>query len=305
MIILTKTTISSKMVKKQPCLLIILLLATHFFTLKAISQGEALLRIEEDYKLTQPAYLNIAIGLNISNFRDFATSPLIYSGKPLYTALSHIDLDEKRESHFTLSYAIGKFTSNINQHASESKVNSFTIHYLELFQLKKISNSKLNIKIGGQLNATLNHRENKQLFNNSEAVDVITTLFGSIKATLDLTRKEDKNEKFLFFKNKANRRRSTLSCTLNVGVVNSSFRNGFAYTSPSAPLNEDDFFAGYEFQIFKGFRLNSALDYTVFSHNKNAIQFSYIWDAYKTSGHHDNFEMAVHTLKFSLLFSLK
>jgi hypothetical protein len=60
-----------------------------------------------------------------------------------------------------------------------------------------------------------------------------------------------------------------------------------------------------ELQIFKGFRLNSALDYTIFLRNKNAVQLSYLWDAYRTGGHHDNFEMAAHTLNFSLLFGLK
>lgn len=272
----------------------------HFYSINAFSQSGT-----TEKKVSRPAYLNIAVGLNSSNFRDFATSPLIYSGKPLYTALSHIDMDEKRESHFTLFYSFGKYKSNFNQHASESKVNTFSFNYLELFQLKKLSSSKLNIKIGGQLNSTFNHRENIELFNNSEAADIITTLFGTAKATIDLSRFEDKNKKFLFNKYKASKRMRTLSYTLNVGLVNSSFRNGFAYTSPSAPLNEDDFFAGYELQFFKGFRLNTALDYTVFLHNKNAIQFSYIWDAYRTGWHHDNFEMAAHIFKLSLLFGLK
>jgi hypothetical protein len=61
----------------------------------------------------------------------------------------------------------------------------------------------------------------------------------------------------------------------------------------------------FTLQIFKGFRLNSALDYTIFLRNKNAVQLSYLWDAYRTGGHHDNFEMAAHTLNFSLLFGLK
>ena len=278
----------------------IFLILIHFYSINAFSQSGT-----TEKKVSRPAYLNIAVGLNISNFRDFATSPLIYSGKPIYTALSHIDINEKRESHFTLSYSFGKYKSNFNQHASESKVNTFSFNYLELFQLKKLSRSKLNIKIGGQLNASVNHRENTELFNNSEGVDIISTLFGSAKAILDLSRTEEKNKKFLFIKYKANKRKRTLSYTLNVGAVNSSFRNGFAYTSPSAPLNDDDFFAGYELQLFKGFRLNSALDYTVFLHNKNALQFSYIWDAYRTGGHHDNFEMAAHIFKLSLLFSLK
>ncbi len=287
----------------------------HFFSLifimmpflytNAFSQSGATEIIETEQKERRPAYIAIAAGLNISSFRDFATSPLTYSGKPLYTSLAHIDWDDKRESHIMLSYGFGRYKTNFNQHASESNVNTVSFNYLELFQLKKLSGSRVNFKLGAQLNSTVNLRGNEDLFNNSDGVEVISTLFGSAKATLDLSRTEEKHKKFLFINYKAQKRKRRLSYTLNVGMVNSSFRNGFAYTSPSAPLNDDDFFAGYEFQIFKGFRLNSALDYTIYLNNKNAFQFSYIWDAYRTGGHHDNFEMSGHVLKFSLLFNLK
>ncbi|HKL39286.1 MAG TPA: hypothetical protein VJ894_01340, partial [Cryomorphaceae bacterium] len=159
--------------------------------------------------------------------------------------------------------------------------------------------------VGGQFNATANHRENAALFNNDEGVDLISTLFASAKGTLDLSRKEEKSKKFLFVNYTLKKRVRQLSYHLNVGVVNSSYRNGFAYISPAAPLNEDDFFADYEFRVFKGFRLNSSLDYTIYLQNKNAVQFSYVWDAYRTGGHHDNFEMAAHILKVTLLFGLK
>jgi len=33
----------------------------------------------------------------------------------------------------------------------------------------------------------------------------------------------------------------------------------------------------------------------------NAIQLSYMWDAYSTGGHHDNFEMAAHILNFPFI----
>lgn len=289
-----------KQTKYTIYLIVILICSTNAF-----SQNETSESIEKKQKERRPAYINIASGLNISNFRDFATSPLTYKGKPFYTSLSHIDVDKKRESNFTLSYSTGKYKSNFNNHASESKVNTISLNYLELFELKKISSTRFNIKIGGQLNSTFNLRENTDLFNNSKGVDIIMTFFGSAKANIECSRTREKSKKFLFLNYKLNKRTRTLSYTMNFGVVNSSYRNGFAYTSPSAPLNDDDFFAGYEFRIFKGFRLNSALDYIIYLRNKNAIQFSYIWDAYRTSGHHDNFEMAAHILKFSLLFSLK
>ena len=160
-----------------------------FIPISAYSQNETTEPTGKAMSKIRPAYLNIGFGLNISNFRDFATSPLIYSGKPLYASLAHIDIDDKRESHFIVSYAFGKYRNNFNQHEMISDVNTISLNYLELFQIQKFSNSKFNFKAGGQLNSTVNFRNNEQLFNNSDGVDIISTLFGSVKATLHLSRK--------------------------------------------------------------------------------------------------------------------
>lgn len=266
-----------------------------FSPLLSFSQNNILTSTVEEQKTTRPAYLDIALGINFSTFRDFATSPLTYSGSPVYIALSHLDLDIKRESSIGLSYFFGTYESNFNEHKAVSKVNTITLNYLELFQLSKLSSSKINVKVGGQFNSTVNIRNNELLQNNSQGFEVISTLFGSINARLDLSPK------------KAKRRKITrhLTYRLNIGLINSSYRNGFAYTSQSALLNEDNLFDQYEFQIFSGYRINSKLDYTFWLSNKNAIQFSYLWDAYRTGGNHDEFEMAAHIVKFSLLYNLK
>ncbi len=259
----------------------------------------------EELRRSRPAYINVGFGFGSSNFRDFATSPLIYSGVPFYTSLSHIDRDQNRESLINLAYSFGTYGIDYNRQQSESKVNSFSLNYLELFQWKKFCTDKRNIKFGGQFNATINLRNNEQLFNNSEGVDFISNVMGSVQTTFDLRQNKNTTRKFLFIKYKVQQRVRSLSYTLNVGLINSSYRNGFAYTSPSAPLNNDEFFAGYAFNLFNGFRINSTLDYSIFLENKNALQVSYLWDAYSTGGSHDTFEMASHVLKCSLLFRLK
>jgi len=269
----------------------------------AFSQVETESAIKKENK--RPAHLDISFGLSYSSFRDFATSPLAYSGRPFYISISHVDMDERRASEITGSYSFGTYRNIFNDQTSESKVNTISLNYLELFQIKKWSGQKLNLKVGGQFNSTFNLRNNEALFNNSEGVDIISALFGSVRATIDLSRKEEVDKKFIFIRYKAKKQVRNLSFTMNIGLINSSYRNGFAYTSSSVPINEDDFFVDYEFNVFTGFRLNSALDYTIFLHNKNAIQFSYLWDAYRTGGHHDNFQMASHTIKCSLLFGLR
>ncbi|MBR9861459.1 hypothetical protein GYB22_12095 [bacterium] len=253
----------------------------------------------------RPAFISISSGVNFSSFRDFATSPLIYSGTPIYTSISHLDLDQERESQISLSYSFGKYKSDFNNQNTESKVNTISLNYLELFEVKNWSSPKLNLKVGGQFNAIVNIRNNEDFFNNSEGVDIISNLFGSVKATLDLSRDEEVKKKFLFINYTAQKRSQNLSFGLNMGLVNGAFRNGFAYTSSSAPINTDEFFADYELKIFKGFRINTVLDYTYHLHNNNAVRISYLWDAFKTAGYEDNFEMANHIIKCSLLFSLR
>ena len=260
---------------------------------------------ESGHTAKRPSYLDIGLGVNFATFRDFATSPLFYSGRPLYAALGQIGMDDQRESQIRFAYSIGTFSTDFNGNDARSTVRTFTLNYLELFQLKALSTDRLNFKLGGQLNATANRRTSEDFFNNGEGFDLIATLFGSVKATLDVSRTSDKERRFLFWNYLAKKRTRTLAYSLNVGIVNSSFRNGFAYTNASAVINEDDFFVDYEWMLFRGFRLNSALDYTFFLKNGNAVQFSYLWDAYRTAGHHDNFEMATHILKCSLLFSLR
>ncbi len=85
--------------------------------------------------------------------------------------------------------------------------------------------------------------------------------------------------------------------------MNSSFRNGFIYSGQSQVLNDAKNFDGYVYKVFSGFRMGSQLDYTRYLKNKNAFQISYLWDAYRTGGQLDKFEMAHHTLRFSLQFN--
>ncbi|MFC5045478.1 hypothetical protein [Aquimarina hainanensis] len=51
--------------------------------------------------------------------------------------------------------------------------------------------------------------------------------------------------------------------------------------------------------------MNTALTYTSYLKNKNALQFSYVWDAYKTGGDLDSLEMATHSIRFAFLFNTK
>jgi len=234
----------------------------------------------------RPGFLEIAVGKQFSIFRDFATSPLFYKGRPIYVALSHIDKDEKRESGFRLAYSFGDFESQVEQNKITSKVKNFEANYTELFELRSVSSHKFNLKWGGQLNARAHIRDNESFGNNSDGFDVIANLFGSVKGTLNI------------------RRNKKLAIGLNIGLINSSYRNGFIYTRQAPLLNRENINDGYVFRLFSGYRINSTMDYNHRLKNGNVVQLSYWWDSYSTGGT-DNFEMAAHLLKLSLLFNLK
>ena len=285
----------------------ITIIAMLFVPLLGIGQNEEPIATKKELRKNRPTYSGISlVGLGIGSFRDFATSPLIYSGPSLSSSRFQISMDKQRETEWGSTLAVGLFGSNFNNHTSSSIVLSPAIYYSELYELEKLRGDKLNVKVGGLLNVTSNLRFNQGLLNNSVAIEVNPTLFGSIKGTLNVSRKSERTKKFLFFNYKLDKRKKSLALRWNTGLINSSYRNGYAYVGQSAPLNDLNVFDGYQFKVFSGFRVSSSLDYTLYSRKTtNAVQISYIWDAYKTGGGFDKFEMAQHAIRLTLLFNTK
>lgn len=281
----------------------ILLTLLLFVPLVSFSQNEISNLSNKEQRRNRSAYIGITSGMSYSGFRDFATSPLFYNGSPVYLSLSCIKADEKRESEFGLSYSSGIYSKGFNTQYNESQVEIATLYYSQLFRLNSINSEKFNIKFGGLFNTTGNFRINESLWNNATGAELFTNIFGSIKITIDLSRSENKYKKFLFLNYKLNPRTRNLSYRLNVGLINTSYRNGYAYTRNNVNPTDINLFKGYQFKAFSGFRMSSALDYTFFLKNKNAIQLSYLWDAYITGGDLDKLEMAHHIFKLTFLFN--
>lgn len=274
-----------------------------FLPFLGFAQGADKVLSKKEIRKSRPSYIRLSFGFNASSFRDFATSPLVYSGTATYSEFSKLRLDQERETDFGLSFSTGNFSNSFNDHVSASAVKMLTGHYSQLFKFKKLSKGKYNVKVGGALNITGNLRTNPSLQNNALGLEIIPTLFGSIKVTKDISLKKEKNKRFLFIRYKVKPKVRHLSFNLNVGLMNSSYRNGFVYSGQSAVLNDTRAFDDYSFNMFSGFRINSALDYTITLANKNKIQFSYLWQAYNTGESLDEIEVANHIFKLSFLFN--
>lgn len=270
-----------------------------------LSQDEEISAKEK--RKNRTAYRGITHGgLGVGSLRDFATSPLTYTGVSILTGGFKLSIDEQRETEYGAPISVGLFANSFNEHASLSTVFSFSPYYSELYELASLSSDKLNIKVGGMLQATTIIRINPTLLNNSVGAEIIPTLFGSIKGTMDVSRNVNKDKKFIFFKYSLEKRKKSLAFRLNTGLVNASYRNGFVYSGQSALVNNPQVFDDYTLRVFSGFRMSSSLDYTLYSRKTtNAVQISYVWDALQTGGDADTFEMAQHGIKLTLLFNTK
>ncbi|MCT4581935.1 MAG: hypothetical protein N4A35_10990 [Flavobacteriales bacterium] len=275
-----------------------LTLFAFFFPLLALAQSK-----EERKK--RPTYIGLEYGFCNSKFRDFATSPLFYTGTPMTIGLGRTRFDSKRASALYLSFATGKYHVNVGSESTQSSVKSLNGQYSKLYIIPQLSNEKWNIKTGGHLFATANLRTNPSLQNNAIGIEIIGSLMASLKAERDLSRKLSKDKKFLFIKYHLKERTRKLSYQLNIGVVNSSYRNGYNYNGQSSILNTPKLFDGYQLSTFSGLNIGSDLSYKIYLNNKNIIQLTYGWNLYKTGGNFEQFELANHLLKLTFLFNTK
>ena len=262
--------------------------------------------LESIKNLTIPkVYLELGVGLGSGKFRDFATSPLFYSGAQAGLNIA-IKLNKPtHETYFGLNYSLGNLSNITGSSYTSSLVNVLGLYYQRLIVLQNLSNSNWIYKAGGQFNTTGTYRYNPSLQNNSVGMEMINTLFVSGKVSRDVSRTKEKDKKFLFIKYHLNPRVRSLSFQLNIGVMNNNFRNGYAYIDQSSVVNNPKTFGGYTYNWFKGFRMSSSLNYTIHLHNSNAVQISYLWDALHTGGDTNRFEMSHHTIRFSILFNTK
>jgi len=277
-------------------LVIALLLVTSLFSqVDSIETRKAL-------RKARPVFIGIAAGLSFSNLRDFATSPLIYKGAPLYLSLNRSRFDRKRQSELGLSYLFGNYFVDFNDNVDISNVKTSSIYYSQLYRINRVSSEKWNFLLGGVCSFLGNYRVNDAFQNNSLGVEVFSNLLVSGKVSRDLTTEEIKSFSIWFINFTIPKRSRELTFRLNLGLLNTAYRNGYIYTRTGGLIGTGSVFSGYEF-LTGGARLNSELVYTTHLPNKNAIRVGYAWDMLKSPDEYDQLEMAWHTFKIALLFN--
>lgn len=246
-------------------------------------------------------YAGLAIGNNFSSFRDFATSPLMYSGISRTVSVFVDRPSDKKDMYIQGRYGSG--TYSVKGYNTQSNLKSVSLRYTMLWKINPISSDKLNIKIGGTFDGWMDTRQNPKLMNNGLGSEIFTTFFFSIKASHPVVLTETKKIWFV----KLNPRYRNTFFQLNLPVMNSTYRNGYIYTNTagldgSTHINRFD---GYKFSAFSGFRLSTTLAYEQVIFNNNILRFTYDWDLLLSGKKYDQFQMANHIFMASLVLKLK
>ncbi len=258
---------------------------------------------EDEIQNNRSKFIKLSFGMSNSLFRDFATSPLFYKGLVKNTGLAFERSSSTKEREFGFNFLAGNYKAIVSNHEAISETKSATLYYSKLVQSKRLSSKKMNFKLGALVFATGNLRGNHDLQNNGRGIESFHSLMGSAKMSFDVSRTELKEKKCLFIKYRLNPRKRVLSFRFNVGLINSFFRNGYAYGNQDGILQGGNQLEGYKFHLFAGQSYSTALDYTWYLKNHNAYRFTYQWNAYTTNEEINKFDMAHHVISWVFLFN--
>lgn len=244
-------------------------------------------------------------GLGTISFRDYATSPLVYKGLAFSLGMAKVKVDHKKETRFSTNFLFGttlnqveKSISDLPKEKHRSVVSSIDLRYSRLYTIHKLSKNKNLLQVGGAIDLKVISRANSSLGNNARGIDIFPTLFGSIKMSHEL---------FVppILKRKKTPRKQAFSIRLDMGLLNTNIRNGYAYTVHAPFYNGANQLDGYAFNWFSGIRMRYTSAYTIYTkNNNNGLKFSFILDGTLSGENPKRFAFASTMAQFTYIHSL-
>lgn len=259
-------------------------------------------------------YFSGNFSTGIVTYRDFATSPLFYSGPGLVLSTSNMDRSAHRDQWIDLRVgfysAFGQAPeSTVLNGTSIASVAAIHVYYHYLFGISKYSNERWNFKAGPSLVITQNFRFNPGLFNNALGLENISNLMVTGLVTKDFSRRRERELNFYLFKIKLRERTRELRMQMNAGLLNFNFRPGYAYAYDAEIIGTETsplqwIFANYRWSM-NGWRLQTRIEWMWYLYNGNAFSLNYDWDVLHAPGRYEAFQMATHQIGFAYYFERK
>jgi hypothetical protein len=268
----------------------------------------------ENEPVTNYYYRQFTGGINIPTYRDFATSPLFYSGVGLQVQTAWIKRSDLRERSFDVSFGYNAMSARVPrndyiQPAAGSTLLQLNLRYIRMWKLNALSSEKNNIKVGFVVHVTQDFRSNPSLLNNAYGFENITNMMASGQITRDISRKEARKINLLLFKPTLKPVKRDLRFQFNAGIFNFNYRPGYAYSyvgeiEGTETSSMSDILGDYTWSL-NGWRVNTQLEYITYLPNGNARSWSYVWDAANAPGSYEAFQMASHQIRYTYYFQTK
>jgi len=250
--------------------------------------------------------------LEFYSFRDFATSPLFYSG--VKAGLVHYSrtIETSVNAHqWDLHVRAGTAASlgTTSENTATSTGGHLSLSYRYLHKLNRLDHRVTQVQLGGTLLSTQNIRVNPALQNNNPGVENVSNLMLSAKLVREVPRTSPKTIDFYLFKKTFQPVYRQLHVAADVGVLNLNYRPGYAYVYEDEINGTETNMFAYLFSdyrlSFNGWRLRTETGWTRYLKNGNAIRYAYHWDALHAPGRFEAYQQASHTFGLTYMFKTR
>lgn len=257
-------------------------------------------------------YFSPSFGGVQTTYRDFATSPLFYSGIGGQLGLGHLWINGHGEIAVELETSIAQTLaqaprSNYYQTFNSALFFNFSAYGHYLRALPKANHSRLSFFAGGSLRSDANARFNERLGNASGGLEALANVAAVGKVVFDASRRQAKTLNLRLKTVELNPVKRQLDFRLNAGMLNFNYRPGYSYVHDSELDGENTNGLGWLLSEHRwklnGWRLSAALGFTRYRNNGHAVRFEYRWDAVNAPGRHEPFQMASHNLRAVFMFN--
>jgi hypothetical protein len=289
-------------------LLIILCFLINFITIGQISETQN----EINLLGVKQRFYAPALGYSQITFRDFATSPLIYSGVGASAQLGWIKLKGRTERKLEFFLIMGFSNtqapeSKTFQTKNKARIFNGNVYYDYLVNLPKFSKGKYTLNAGGAFQTSANFRTNTSLNNNSTGIEAFSNFMLALKCSKDVSRSKEKIERFLFIKRNLKPCERSLSFQLNTGILNFNYRPGYAYNGMSeldgSKTNPFSYLLDKYQWSFNGVRVGTRIEFTKKRASGNIQKWAYLWDFISAPGMYESFKMASHRIQYSIMIN--
>jgi hypothetical protein len=249
--------------------------------------------------LVHGKYFKLATAVNFGRLRDRGNSALDYTGVFTSTAASWYISKPKSDFELTFGGSTGQLVAKTK---SGTYMQSYNAVALSAYKLYSVYTARdLQIKLGGGISSQILTRMNPELFNTYMTVENFSSL--DVIGQLDyyFLARARSGKALGIFNYKRPDRIYKLSYRLTASALPVSFRPGYAYVD-NIVVSNPDYLSDHQLRV-GGYNISSEISLTRYLRNKNAIAFTYRWNALMAT--QNQFEMATHSLGFSFFFNYK